>query len=138
MADINKSALLILNDDATKFLALKKADASVPHWLMPGGKIEDGETFTEAAVREIMEELGCSLDEKTMSFVGEYEAPASGAPDKTVNIKLYTGRFTGMPEARSEIRELGWLSKESVRDEMVSEIIREKIIPDLVSRKILK
>lgn len=138
MAEINKSALLILNDDATKFLVTKKSDASVPHWLMPGGKIEDGETVTEAAVREIMEELGCLLNEETMSFVGEYEAPASGAPGKTVNIKLYTGLFTGRPEARSEIRELGWLSKESVDDVVVSEIIREKIIPDLVAKGILK
>ncbi|HLY92401.1 MAG TPA: NUDIX domain-containing protein, partial [Candidatus Angelobacter sp.] len=29
-------------------------------WTLPRGKVKDGESFQEAAVREVLEETGCS------------------------------------------------------------------------------
>lgn len=138
MAEINKTALLIMNDEQTKFLVTRKDDATVPHWLLPGGGIEEDETIEESVVREIKEELDCDVDQDSLEFVGEYEAPAAGRPGQFVNIKLYKGTFTGDPKASSEIVELGWLSKDDVTNSIASEIIREKLIPDLVDRGILK
>src|SRR3989338_6732435 len=137
MADINKSALLILNDDHTKFLVTRKNDITVTQWLLPGGRIEEGESAEQALIREIDEELGCTVYEHTLEFVGEYEAQAAGRPGQYVNIKLFTGKFEGVPETKSEIKELGWLSRKDEQNEEASEIIRVKLIPDLIARGIL-
>ncbi len=138
MADILKSGLLIFNQDKTNFLVTKNDNPDIPFWLMPGGKIEAGETPETALVREIKEELNCTVDKDSLKFTGEYDTPAAGRPGKTLNIRIYTGTFTGEPTASSEISELGWLGKEDINNPMVSEAMREYIIPDLVKRGILK
>ena len=138
MADINKTALLILKADHTAFLANRKMrDGMLSQWLMPGGKIEEGETFEESLVREIREELSCELDPSSLEPIAEYEAPAAGQPGKTVNIKLYSGVIQGEPVPTNEIVAIGWLGKKDHENREVSEIIREKIIPDLVRRNLL-
>lgn len=138
MADIIKSGLLVLNEESTKFLVTKKSDPTVPFWLMPGGKIESGESPKAALMREIREELSCEIEIMTLRYITEYIAPAAGMPGVILNIKLFQGNLIGQPQASSEISELGWLGKEDRANPVASETIREYIIPDLVKREILK
>lgn len=42
-----------------RVLAARRADGG---WEFPGGKVEDGETPEDGAVREITEELGCAVE----------------------------------------------------------------------------
>jgi hypothetical protein len=62
-------------------------------------------------------------------------ATASGA-EETVSIELYAGRLVGEPAASSEIAELIWFSP-SDDMEMLSPSLRNKIVPDLVARKLV-
>lgn len=134
--DIYKSALLILNDDSTAFLACMNKGKE--HWIMPGGKIEAGETPEDALVREIQEELACNLDKESLEHITDYRGPAAGHPGVMVQIKLYRGTMDGELTASAEIEKLGWLSKEDTNNIVASETIRTLIIPDLVRRGILK
>ena len=134
--DITKSALLILNDDSTAFLA--SINKGGEYWLLPGGKIEEGETPEDALVREIEEELGCQLDKESLEHITDYRGPAAGRPGIMVHIKLYQGTIDGELTANAEIEKLGWLSKEDAENPVASETIRVHIIPDLVQRGILK
>ncbi len=138
MADINKTALLILNPDKTKFLAVKKATGTMKEWIMPGGKIELNESLEDSLVREIQEELNCDVDKNSIEFIHEYEAPAAGQPGKILNLKLYFGNYTGILTPSREIGELGWLGKDDQENIEASETIRLHIIPDLIRREILK
>lgn len=51
---------IILNDDQTEVLLVKRKD--VPVWVLPGGGIEAGETPENALIREVAEETGFQVE----------------------------------------------------------------------------
>ena len=58
--DISKKnqsvAGIVFKDNHTQVLLIKRKD--VPVWVLPGGGIEEGESLTEATIREFLEETG--------------------------------------------------------------------------------
>jgi 8-oxo-dGTP pyrophosphatase MutT (NUDIX family) len=45
-----------------RLVDLTQPPGPVPHWYTPGGEIEPGETVRRAAVRELTEEIGLTVD----------------------------------------------------------------------------
>ena len=56
------------------------------HWEFPGGKIDAGETQTQALVREIVEELGFVMQESGLKYVHSHQHKY---PQRTVELHLY-------------------------------------------------
>jgi 8-oxo-dGTP pyrophosphatase MutT (NUDIX family) len=53
------------------------------HWTFPGGIIDEGESPLTAAVREVMEETGISVEPADCTFLGViYTAPKNGHLDR--------------------------------------------------------
>ncbi|MEK6842369.1 MAG: hypothetical protein AABX84_01010, partial [Nanoarchaeota archaeon] len=69
---------------------------------------------------------------------GEYIDIAAGFSDKDVSIKLYSANLIGKPKPSTEIKFIHWIGKKDKNNSRVSPIIKNKIIPDLIKRKILK
>ncbi len=140
MAYYNKIGLLILNEDETKFLVCepgeKYLEKSVTQYLMPGGQYEE-DSEKECLSAEIKEELNCEVDLESLEFISEY-TDAAAVAGRDVSIKLYKGKIIGSPMPSSEIGALYWIGKKDVGNPKISLIIRNKIIPDLIKRKILK
>lgn len=133
--------MLVLNEAKDKFLVCKPKNAfisGVKEYILPGGQIESNESDLDCVKRETMEELSAKIKESSLKFIGEYQAPSASDPNKPVNIKLYIGTLLGEPKAADEIESLHWIGKEDQNDPQVSNIIRTKIIPDLIARGILK
>lgn len=137
MAYFNKVGLLLLSDDQTKFMVCEK-DNFTSDFIMPGGRIEKGETDMECLSREIKEELAVSLDLSSVNYLGEYVDVASGDATKDVSIRLYAGKIIGEPKPSQEILKFYWLGKNDLAHERLSPVIKNKILPDLIARKILK
>ena len=62
---------VIIRNDAGEILLEKRSDCGM--WGLPGGRVEPGESVTESALREVMEETG--LEIRITRLVGVYSAP---------------------------------------------------------------
>ena len=67
--------------DGKVLLGRKKRGFGVRKWNGFGGKIEDGETFLQCAVRELREETGLMADEGDFELVGFLDFHFSAAPE---------------------------------------------------------
>src|SRR5579862_9563394 len=104
MADIHKAGLVAINNG--RILLCRKTH-STSLLILPGGKLEDGETAEQCLRRECREELG-EVEILNLRRLGDYESPAAGADDKTIKIELFAGELHGTPEPRAEIEALVW------------------------------
>lgn len=60
---------VVENNGEYLYMRRSQQNSSSGTWTFPGGKIEDGETVEEAAIREVIEETGLETEAKK---VGEY------------------------------------------------------------------
>lgn len=135
MADFNKVGALILRGDRLLFCR-KNRDTS--KLILPGGRIEAGESDLECLTRELCEELG-SVALGNAEYVGTYEDRAAlddPTAVKTLRIALYRGDLVGTPTPASEIVEVVWFGPDSDVAELTP-ILVKRILPDLLSRGIL-
>ena len=135
MADFNKVGVLILRGNRL-LLCRKNRDTS--KLILPGGRIEAGESDLECLARELREELG-EVALRNVEYVGTYEDRAAlddPTVVKTLRIALYRGDLVGEPTPASEITGLVWFGPESDVAELTP-IFVNRILPDLLSRGIL-
>lgn len=83
-------SVVIIEGD--KILLVKHRKGSRQYWVLPGGRLEYGETFEECGVRELKEETGLDVVVENFTFLSE-----AIAPDRSrhiVNIYL-SGKVVG-------------------------------------------
>ncbi|MBK7837241.1 MAG: NUDIX hydrolase [Candidatus Obscuribacter sp.] len=67
-------SVIVVTEDA-RILLVKHRKGSRQYWVLPGGRLEYGETFEECAVRELKEETGLDVAVKEIVFLSEAIAP---------------------------------------------------------------
>jgi ADP-ribose pyrophosphatase YjhB (NUDIX family) len=65
---------VVLNKD-NKILLVRHKKGNQRYWVLPGGRLEYGETFEECAVRELKEETGLDVEVERFLFLSEAIAP---------------------------------------------------------------
>ena len=66
-------SVLVIEDE--KILLVKHRKGSQEYWVLPGGRLEYGETFVDCAVREMKEETGLDVEPEKFLFLSEAIAP---------------------------------------------------------------
>jgi 8-oxo-dGTP diphosphatase len=105
-------------------------------YILPGGKPEKGEDDLQALSREVEEELGCSLNPQTVSFLGSFSDAAADMHDTTVTVRLYTAELVGEPSPRAEIETVKWYSPSVDSGDILAPSIQNQILPFLRDRRL--
>jgi 8-oxo-dGTP diphosphatase len=132
MADIHKAGLLYLNNGRV-LLCRKKHSTSL--LILPGGKLEPGESAEQCLRRECREELG-DVEIIGLCHIGDYETRAAGDEAKIIRIELFAGELKGSPSPCAEIAELIWFGPND-DPALLAPSLRDTILPDLRRRGII-
>jgi len=109
------SGLLIIQDRKL-LLAFSKNKHC---FYLPGGKVDKGETASQALCREISEELNINLDENELKYYTHITAPAYGESEGTIMEQdCFLAVKAVEPVAAAEIGELRYFSLKEYLAEM--------------------
>lgn len=122
---------VVFYDAVGRILTVRKTNTRL--FMLPGGKIADSESPLDAAVREVAEELGVTLDPAKLTILGSFTAPAANEPGQRVVATVY--QYPETPNARpaAEIAEVQWLNPERHAG-LIAPLLRDEVFPALACR----
>lgn len=106
-------AAVVMRDADGRILVVRKRGTT--RFMLPGGKIEPGESPDRCAIREAHEELGVVLDAALLIRLGAWTAPAANESGRTVHGHIYEHAWVAGVTACQEIDEVLWLSPDEAR-----------------------
>jgi mutator protein MutT len=113
------SRVLIVNEHDQVLLALRSQQTFLPGmWELPGGKLDRGETWREAAIREVHEETSLHVD--PFMKVMDHRDSFDGQPIRTA---IYIARLEMHGPVRLRDREheaYGWFDPSELPGELTS------------------
>lgn len=111
-----------------------------PTHQMIGGKVENGETPLQAAVRECHEELGskAKFDENLFEFIMDFDEIASSDPNLKIHFYLfkYNGDLSGELTTSDEIASFLWYNT-SLGSDILSNTLNHKVIPYCIENNLI-
>lgn len=101
-------------------------------YQMIGGRVEDGETPLDAAIRECHEELSdsCKLDESLFELVMDFDeiATSDGVTKIDFYVFKYNGELKDEPVTGEEIEKFLWY-KTSDGVDILSNTLKNEVVP---------
>ncbi|KNX38656.1 NUDIX hydrolase [Luteipulveratus halotolerans] len=128
MTTFTVAAVCFLDADQ-RLLTVRKQGTHM--FMLPGGKLEPGESAAAAAVREIGEEVGIVLTEADLEPVGVWVADAANEPGATIHSTVFRAPLTGTPAAAGEIAELRWVQLPVTDTTGLAPLLSAHVLPAL-------
>lgn len=104
------TVLCMVSDGNGNILVEDRLDPDWPGICFPGGHVEPGESFTEAAIRETFEETGLTIEDPKLCGVKQFQTDANA---RYVVFFFKATRYHGQLMSSDE-GEVFWLSRESL------------------------
>ena len=130
-------AAVVVRDGSLLLVRHQKPDRA-PYWVLPGGRLEPGETIPECAEREISEETGLSARFSGLLYVSEFLREGRHTVDITVRMapegagEAVLGTDPEVaPGSEPTLRELRWVDQDELRGiELLPGSIKARLIED--------
>lgn len=119
---------VVLSPEENLLMVRKKGSA---FYQLPGGKIEEGETFRATVVREFAEELDLLIEEHQLRYVGTHQTSAVNERDTLVEGHIFLLRLAEQTEflAKAELDEVCWISKQEYPNFKFAHLADEFVVP---------
>lgn len=144
MTELPKAAIALIEletEHGMEVLAMQRAfhdeDPWSGHWSFPGGKLEQGETALQAAIRETQEEVGIILHETQL--VKDLGIGTAGIHQNTpTTVQSFVFRIKSSPVTKldyTEARQISWISDSQFLEQSNHTLVRpfphqeEKVFP---------
>ena len=112
---------VLIENEKGKVLLQRRSDTG--EWCVPGGALEPGETYIEAATRELSEEVGIKVSD--LKLFGLYSGAdreihyPNGDVVYSLSVIFITRSFTGeISDSDSEVLEHRFFDKDSIPKEL--------------------
>lgn len=112
-----------------------------PTYQMIGGRVEEGESPLEAAIRECHEELGdkAIFTEKNIELVMEFDEIATSDGKTPIHFYVfkYNGNLEGELTISEEIESFLWYDS-SMGEEILSNTLKNEVVPYCLKKSLIK
>ena len=112
-----------------------------PTYQMIGGRVEDGETPLQAAIRECHEELGdeAIFDESLIELVMEFDeiATSDGITPIHFYVFRYNGELEGNLKTSDEIESFKWYDS-SCGTDILSNTLKNEVVPYCIEKRLIQ
>lgn len=109
-------------------------------YQMIGGKVEDGETPLQGAIRECHEELGDNaiFDENLFELAMEFDEIATSDGKTPIHFYVfkYNGKLEGKLSISDEIENFHWYNSED--NVLLSNTLKNEVVPYCITKKYIK
>ena len=123
---ISVVAALIRDEQGRVLLVRKRGTAA---FMQPGGKRDAGESDVAALAREIVEELGCCVDQDSARPLGEFSCASANEPGCQLRASVYSVKVEGKIEPQAEIDEMVWVDPRALPDLHFAPLTRDHVLP---------
>jgi 8-oxo-dGTP diphosphatase len=128
---------VVARNDSLLLVRHQKPDRD-PYWVLPGGRLEPGETIPECAEREISEETGLSARFSGVLYVSEFLREGRHTVDITVRMTPEgneEAKLGSDPEvargSEPTLRELRWVEVDELRKvDLLPAWIKDRLLED--------
>ena len=112
-----------------------------PTYQMIGGRVEEGETPLEAAIRECREELGdeAIFDSSLINLVMEFDEIATSDGKTPIHFYVfkYNGELKGKIKTSDEIESFKWYESKDGQ-EILSNTLKNEVVPYCLNKGLIK